>query len=90
MALEVPVRETPGDCGLRGKGGGALSGSELSHLFLISERRRTDMTWSWRVARVERKGKHTWEPGHGCGPMMRNADVSMPCLEGHPAQWAAL
>ena len=43
MALEVPTRETTGDCGLRGSGGGALSGSELSHLFLISERQRADI-----------------------------------------------
>jgi hypothetical protein len=44
MAGEVPVRETLGDCGLRGSGGGARSGSELSHLFLISVRQRSDMT----------------------------------------------
>jgi hypothetical protein len=44
MALEVPALETtPGDCGLRGRGGGARSGSELSHLRLIRLRNRTDM-----------------------------------------------
>lgn len=33
IALEVPVREVSlGDCGLSGRGGGARSGSELSHL----------------------------------------------------------
>lgn len=36
MANEVPMREgltlTPGDCGFNGSGGGARSGSELSHL----------------------------------------------------------
>lgn len=53
MALDVPVRETLGDWGFRGSGGGARSGSELSHLRFISVRQRTDMTWSWRVARVE-------------------------------------
>lgn len=44
IAVDVPVRETPGDCGFRGSGGGARSGSELSHLFLISVRQRADMT----------------------------------------------
>ena len=44
MALDVPVRETPGDWGFRGSGGGARSGSELSHLFAISVRQRVDMT----------------------------------------------
>ena len=34
MALEVPALEvTVGDCGLSGRGGGARSGSELSHLY---------------------------------------------------------
>ncbi|KAK0723234.1 hypothetical protein B0T26DRAFT_705854 [Lasiosphaeria miniovina] len=33
IAVEVPALETTvGDCGLRGSGGGARSGSELSHL----------------------------------------------------------
>jgi hypothetical protein len=38
MAAEVPVRDgpTPGDCGFNGRGGGALSGSELSHLRFVS------------------------------------------------------
>ena len=53
MADEVPVLETLGDWGLRGSGGGARSGSELSHLFFISVRQRADMTWSSWVARVE-------------------------------------
>lgn len=49
MALDVPVRETPGDCGFRGSGGGARSGSELSHLLIISVRQRVDMTWPLAV-----------------------------------------
>jgi hypothetical protein len=38
MALEVPAREAGilGDCGFKGSGGGALSGSELSHLHRVS------------------------------------------------------
>lgn len=34
IANDVPLRDVPtlGDCGLRGSGGGARSGSELSHL----------------------------------------------------------
>lgn len=40
-ALDVPIL---GDCGFRGSGGGALSGSELSHLcFLVSRRHREAM-----------------------------------------------
>lgn len=35
MALEVPALEVTGDWGLSGSGGGALSGSELSHLLLL-------------------------------------------------------
>lgn len=35
IAVDVPTRETLGDCGLRGSGGGARSGSELSHLLFI-------------------------------------------------------
>jgi hypothetical protein len=38
IALEVPARDVRlGDCGLRGRGGGALSGSELSHLLFPSQ-----------------------------------------------------
>lgn len=41
MAADVPALEvTLGDCGLSGSGGGALSGSELSHLVLLSFRHR--------------------------------------------------
>lgn len=42
MALEVPAREVKpfGDCGLRGRGGGQRSGSELSHLLLVSRRKQ--------------------------------------------------
>lgn len=46
MAALVPVREVDatGDCGFRGNGGGARSGSELSHLFLLSLRQSDSMT----------------------------------------------
>ena len=41
MALEVPAREVNlGDCGFRGRGGGHRSGSELSHLFEVSRRKK--------------------------------------------------
>lgn len=55
IALDVPVLETPGDCGLSGSGGGARSGSELSHLFFISVRQSTGITWRWRVVKVEER-----------------------------------
>lgn len=53
MAADVPFLEVvTGDCGFKGKGGGALSGSELSHLVFISRRQITDMTSaSWRRCR---------------------------------------
>lgn len=36
MALDVPARDVRlGDCGFRGSGGGARSGSELSHLMVF-------------------------------------------------------
>ncbi len=36
MALEVPTRDArPGDWGFNGRGGGARSGSELSHLLWL-------------------------------------------------------
>jgi hypothetical protein len=98
MAVEVPVRETPGDWGFRGSGGGARSGSELSHLFFISVRQRSDITWSPRLARVDvrfggasRTGL-TWEPARGHGRRMRHAGVSVACEghEGHPSLWLAL
>ena len=60
MALEVPARETLGDCGLSGSGGGARSGSELSHLFFISVRQRSDMTWSSRLAGVGGLEEENW------------------------------
>lgn len=36
IAKDVPLRDVPtlGDCGFNGSGGGARSGSELSHLYL--------------------------------------------------------
>lgn len=42
MAEDVPAREVAvtGDCGFKGNGGGARSGSELSHLLLLSLRQR--------------------------------------------------
>jgi hypothetical protein len=40
MALEVPAREDRGDPGFRGSGGGQRSGSELSHLFPVSRRKK--------------------------------------------------
>lgn len=45
MAAEVPAREVAatGDWGFSGSGGGARSGSELSHLLLFSFRQRVDM-----------------------------------------------
>lgn len=36
IAGDVPIRDVLGDCGFNGKGAGALSGSELSHLRLVS------------------------------------------------------
>jgi hypothetical protein len=44
MANEVPLRDVPtlGDCGFKGSGGGARSGSELSHLLLLVSRRNSD------------------------------------------------
>jgi hypothetical protein len=98
MAVEVPVRETPGDCGFRGSGGGARSGSELSHLFFISVRQRSDMTWSSRLARVDvrlergSRASLTWEPARGHGRLMRHAGVLVACggHEGHPSLWRAL
>lgn len=46
MALDVPGRDVEGvigDCGFNGSGGGARSGSELSHLLLFSLRQSADM-----------------------------------------------
>lgn len=41
IALEVPAREVNlGDCGFKGSGGGHRSGSELSHLFEVSRRKK--------------------------------------------------
>ena len=48
MADEVPAREVAvtGDCGFKGNGGGARSGSELSHLMAVLSLRHPDgMTW---------------------------------------------
>ena len=48
MADEVPAREVAvtGDCGFKGNGGGARSGSELSHLTTVLSLRHNDgMTW---------------------------------------------
>lgn len=42
IASEVPDREVLGDCGFKGKGAGALSGSELSHLRVVSCPNRGD------------------------------------------------
>lgn len=53
MLDDVPAREVEatGDCGLSGSGGGARSGSELSHLlFLVSLRKRADMAATWWAA----------------------------------------
>ena len=52
MASDVPAREgltlTPGDWGFKGSGGGALSGSELSHLYVIVSRVPGRMIdWGW-------------------------------------------
>ena len=57
IALEVPARDETGDWGLRGRGGGALSGSELSHLFLISECQRGDMMTAAAAAAAEQTGR---------------------------------
>lgn len=52
MATEVPARELKpaGDCGFNGSGGGARSGSELSHLDLVVSRRQRDMASGGFVA----------------------------------------
>jgi hypothetical protein len=44
MAADVPARDvlTLGDCGFKGSGGGARSGSELSHLVPLSLRQNDD------------------------------------------------
>lgn len=49
MADEEPARDVgaTGDCGFNGSGGGARSGSELSHLVLFSLRQRTDIATSF-------------------------------------------
>ena len=54
MAAKVPVREAMrGDCGCKGRGGGARLGSELSHLFLVSldgmTRRKYGIAWRREV-----------------------------------------
>lgn len=48
MADDVPARDVAvtGDCGFKGNGGGARSGSELSHLIAALSLRQIDgMTW---------------------------------------------
>lgn len=49
MALEVPAREVKpfGDCGLRGRGGGQRSGSELSHIGTRARKPRSEETDCW-------------------------------------------
>lgn len=48
IALEVPARDVKlGDWGFSGRGGGARSGSELSHLLLVSLRQNDDM-YRWQ------------------------------------------
>lgn len=57
IADEVPAREVgvEGNCGFKGSGGGARSGSELSHLVLLSLRQRPGMIHSLCAAPPLRK-----------------------------------
>lgn len=76
IALEVPDLEVAilGDWGFSGSGGGARSGSELSHLVLFSFRRIEDMCTSCLDTEVERRIL-TWGPTRG-RRTKRSADVS--------------
>jgi hypothetical protein len=55
MAADVPARDaTLGDCGFKGRGGGARSGSELSHLDLeVSRRQRAIVMSSSHSAQLQ-------------------------------------
>src|SRR3569833_927562 len=77
MAVEVPDLEVPtlGDWGCKGSGGGARSGSELSHLFLLSRRQRNAMRHRTPWERTA-CGKHTIKSGLVRDLMMQNIGVS--------------
>lgn len=93
MAVEVPGREVPtlGDCGFMGSGGGARSGSELSHLFLrfcVSRRHTPAIARETRETVGEVKGNdgmrsgkrrdsHSHSLGDGGKRGLINDDVSV-------------
>lgn len=81
MALDVPAREVDvlGDCGFKGRGGGARSGSELSHLFcflvsLFLHERAMFCHGARKVCPL------TWAQWNDLGRMKQNADVLDVCL----------
>jgi hypothetical protein len=82
IALDVPAREVKvGDCGLRGRGGGARSGSELSHMGIKARLPSEEAEcWclKWRSPSRSREGSRSaWGTLVSIGMrLMRNADAA--------------
>lgn len=90
MADDVPAREVAvtGDCGFKGSGGGARSGSELSHLIAVLSLRKIEGMvwregsssdeWAWKPRAGRGMFTLTWVLGRGCGQrrMIENGNVS--------------